>query len=76
MDEYSVAEAKARLSELLHDVEAGKNVVITRRGTPVARLVRAKKPLDLARIDAFRRTIPMQKESAADLIRRMRDEKY
>ena len=38
MDRYSVAEAKAHLSELLDRVEAGEDVVITRRGVPVARL--------------------------------------
>ncbi|HRO58691.1 MAG TPA: type II toxin-antitoxin system prevent-host-death family antitoxin [Burkholderiaceae bacterium] len=41
MKEVAVYEAKARLSELLSDVEAGEQVVITRRGVPVARLVAA-----------------------------------
>ena len=34
--EVSVAEAKAKLSEILKQVEAGENVAITRRGKPVA----------------------------------------
>ncbi len=34
--EVSVAEAKAKLSEILKQVEAGENVTITRRGKPVA----------------------------------------
>ena len=34
--EIGVGEAKARLSELLHRVEAGERIVLTRRGTPVA----------------------------------------
>jgi prevent-host-death family protein len=33
-------EAKTRLSQLVAEVEAGREVVITRRGRPVARLVR------------------------------------
>jgi hypothetical protein len=33
----SVAEAKARLSELLNQVKVGEEIVITRRGRPVAR---------------------------------------
>ncbi|MDP9190369.1 MAG: type II toxin-antitoxin system prevent-host-death family antitoxin [Acidobacteriota bacterium] len=37
-----VFEAKARLSELLQDVRAGKEVVITSHGKPVARLVPAE----------------------------------
>ena len=32
-------EAKTHLSELLASVERGEEIVITRRGTPVARLV-------------------------------------
>jgi len=38
--EVSVAEAKARLSELLRRVElTGEHINVTRRGVPVARLV-------------------------------------
>lgn len=36
----NVHEAKTRLSRLLADVEGGADVVIARRGVPVARLVR------------------------------------
>lgn len=39
MKEVAVYEAKTRLSELLVEVEAGRQVVITRRGVPVAKLV-------------------------------------
>jgi len=39
METLSVAEAKARFSALLSAVEAGEEVVITRRGKVVARLV-------------------------------------
>ena len=37
--DVSVYEAKANLSKLLKDVEAGREVTITRHGRPVARLV-------------------------------------
>ncbi|KFB72605.1 MAG: prevent-host-death family protein [Candidatus Accumulibacter phosphatis] len=37
MSTVTVADAKARLSDLLAQVEAGEEVVITRRGQPVAR---------------------------------------
>ncbi|PJI94142.1 type II toxin-antitoxin system Phd/YefM family antitoxin [Luteimicrobium subarcticum] len=40
----NVQDAKTRLSELLHRVERGEDVVIARAGTPVARLA----PVDLA----------------------------
>lgn len=41
MESYSVYDAKTHLSRLLDAVEAGEEVVITRNGRPVARLVRA-----------------------------------
>jgi len=37
--EIGAFEAKNRLSELLRAAEAGRSIVITRRGRPVARLV-------------------------------------
>ena len=36
---YSVAEARAKLPEILDDVEAGNDVQLTRRGRAVARLL-------------------------------------
>ena len=41
MKEVAVYEAKTRVSELLAEVEAGEQFVITRRGVAVARLVAA-----------------------------------
>ena len=40
----NVHEAKTELSKLLAAVEAGEEVVIARRGTPVARLVKYERP--------------------------------
>ncbi|MBA3605457.1 MAG: type II toxin-antitoxin system prevent-host-death family antitoxin [Actinomycetota bacterium] len=39
----NVHEAKTQLSKLLAEVEGGDDVVIARRGKPVARLVRYKR---------------------------------
>ena len=39
--EVGASEARHRLSALLNRVEAGEEVIITRRGRPVARLVSA-----------------------------------
>jgi prevent-host-death family protein len=39
MTSYSVADAKARFSEMLDRVSEGEEVLITRYGKPVARLV-------------------------------------
>lgn len=75
----SVAEAKAHLSELLDRVEQGEEIVITRRGKPVAKVsgVRRKlEPIDLDEIDRFRESMPFQETPSVDLIRQMRDEGY
>lgn len=39
-----VHEAKTKLSKLLATVEAGEEVLIARRGKPVARLVKYERP--------------------------------
>ena len=46
MQTIGVFEAKSRLAALLNEVESGGEVLITRRGKPVARLVAAKPPFD------------------------------
>jgi prevent-host-death family protein len=79
MKKVSVVQAKAHFSEILARVESGHEVLITRRGAPVARLSgveRAKNPLQLDAIDAFRASLTPTHERSADLIRRMRDETY
>ena len=71
-----LAQAKARLSELLDKVEAGQEVVITRRGKAVAHLsavVGPKKPLRLGELAGFRATMPRLRRPAAELLRDLRD---
>ena len=78
MSTFSVAEAKTHLSELLDRAERGEEVVITRRGQPVAQLapVRPTKPgIDFARLRALRAAMPVSKTTATKVVRRMRDEK-
>lgn len=77
MRTVSLADAKARLSELLNEVEAGEEVVITRHGTPVARVVPARRPRKpLRSLAAFRAKFPQVRKSSAELIRKLRDEGY
>jgi prevent-host-death family protein len=79
MTRVSVVQAKANFSRLLAEVEAGQEVVITRRGTAVAKIsgVTARKaPPDLHAITAFRAGLTATKPAAAELIRRMRNERY
>jgi prevent-host-death family protein len=52
MSTYGAFDAKNRLSELLERVERGEEVIIARRGKPVARLVPAAGGLDRAKARA------------------------
>lgn len=77
MNAVSLAEAKARLSELIDQVETGDTVDITRRGKPVARLTavaKPRKPIDAAQLQALTASMPPQTETAADMVRAMRDD--
>lgn len=79
MTDVSVAEAKAHLSELINRVLEGDTVRITRRGKVVVQIsapAEAKKPIDVEALRALTASMPMATESAADLVRRMRDEGY
>ncbi len=76
MATVKLADAKAHLSELVDRVEAGDSIDITRRGKAVARLAaipRPRKPVDMGRLRALMDSLPPQGESAADLVRAMRD---
>lgn len=76
MENVSVANAKAHLSELIDRVEAGEELVITRRGRAVARLL-AEKPVKksgpLPSMDALRARSRYSPVSSEALIRRLRD---
>ena len=77
MDTVSLAEAKARLSELVARAAEGETVQITRRGKPIAQIVpvqKPRKPIDVALLRSVSEKTPMQSESAGDFIRRMRDD--
>jgi len=80
MDTVSVADAKARLSELIEKALAGEPVEITRRGRPVARLVpaaAARKPVDPVLLRSLTGTLPSALVDAETLVRDMREgERY
>lgn len=76
MDTVDLADAKARLSELVHRVEAGASIEITRHGKPVARLVAATPPrkrIDADMLRSLTTSMPPQPEDAADPVWSMRD---
>ena len=81
MRTVGLAEAKAQLSALLDVVEAGDEVVITRRGQPVARLVRdgqgPQSEVALPwpqRLRRFHAGEPSLAGSAVALVRELREE--
>jgi prevent-host-death family protein len=79
MRRVSVVEARANFSRLLAESEAGREVVITRRGEAVARISGVapnKVAIDLKSIATFRAGLQPAKLTAPTLIRRMRDERY
>jgi prevent-host-death family protein len=76
MSAVNLAVAKAQLSELINKVEAGEEVVITRHGRPVARMVPAtplKQPVPLKRLAELRIQLPARKGSSAQAVRELRD---
>ena len=79
MERVGIYDARARLSELVGRVEAGEEVVLTRRGKPVVRLVAAK-PLregsgtaTVARIKALSKRLNIRVNNLRELIEQGRD---
>jgi len=77
---FSIADAKAHLSELAERAATGETLLITRRGRPVARVSpadRPRRPVDAARLGRLTDRIAHQAEDAAGFTRRMReDQRY
>jgi prevent-host-death family protein len=77
MGTVNLADAKARLSELVARAAAGDTVCIMRRGKPVAQLAPVgspRKPVDLKALRALTRSMRRQNEPARKSVRRMRDQ--
>ncbi|MEA3411763.1 MAG: type II toxin-antitoxin system prevent-host-death family antitoxin [Pseudomonadota bacterium] len=74
MLEINVKEARDRFRELLDLAEAGEDVVILRRGHPVARLIPVEKPVKhLPSLETFREGIGPSGSPSSDLLREDRD---
>jgi prevent-host-death family protein len=75
MSTVTLTEAKTHISHLLNRVEAGEEVIITRRGLPIARITPVEKPKQAVKCLAeFRSRMPRWRKSSAELLREMRDE--
>ncbi len=76
MTTVSLADAKARLSELVELAAAGERVIITKRGKPVLELSRpqaAPRRIKLGELRALTQRMPRQQQSAVELMRELRD---
>jgi prevent-host-death family protein len=80
MANYSVADAKAHLSDLLERAEKGESVVITRHGKPVvefkpvAQVGRPMTAVDLAWLRANRVELEVPDDDPRNIVERMRDD--
>jgi prevent-host-death family protein len=76
----TLADAKAHLSAVLDDVAAGEQVVVTRRGRPVARIVPERAPARRAAsswIEGLRGFVEAQPKAGGCSVADMRDsERY
>ena len=67
MKRVGMFEAKTNLSALVEEVEKGGQVVITRHGKPVAKLVRAEPMLTLEEVDRRRQALREIRKRANEL---------
>ena len=77
MTDVTLADAKARLSDMVDRAGLGEVVRITRRGKLVARLMaieREPRPIDLAALRALTDAMPLQAEPAKTWLRSVRDQ--
>ncbi len=79
MRSVSVREARAEIARLLEAVGAGEEVIITRRGDPVARLV-GLDPVSSNKItfpcrSDLRESLPPSPQHSSRLVRELREER-
>jgi antitoxin (DNA-binding transcriptional repressor) of toxin-antitoxin stability system len=77
MSQINLAEAKARLSELVDRAAAGERIVITKRGKPALEMVKPQAPPQRIDLKALRRLtagLPRQKQGAAEALHELRDQ--
>lgn len=79
MQIVNAKEARRNISHLLDRVNAGEEIVILRRGKPVAVMSKVeeqeRKPLRFPNRSKLRNKLPPMKQGSASLIRDIRDER-
>lgn len=80
METINVREAREKIGRLLDAVTMGEEFVITRRGKPVAKLVKADtvpaEPLRFPDRSALRSKLPPAICSSAETIRQIRNDRF
>ncbi|MDN5848225.1 MAG: type II toxin-antitoxin system prevent-host-death family antitoxin [Nitrococcus sp.] len=75
MTTINVRDARESIAKLLDLVQTGEEVIILRRGKPVARLIGPERTgISFPDRSQLRKNIPPMPQSAADLVRSLRDE--
>ena len=77
MSQINLAEAKARLSELVDRAAAGERIVITKRGKPVLEMIKPRPERQRFDLKALRRLTagqPKQRQGGAEALRELRDQ--
>ena len=75
MKTINVREGREKLSHLLDAVAAGEEIVIVRHGKPVARLTAPQsETVRFPDRSGLRASIPPAEETAAEIVRNLRDE--
>jgi prevent-host-death family protein len=77
MGSVTLADAKARLSELVERATQGETVLITRRGKAVAQIAGLSQPrqkVDLAALQRLTKTMTPQPAPAGEWISKIRDD--
>lgn len=76
MRTVSLVEAKTHLSGLLAEVEGGEEIIITRHGRAIARVLPPEKPkqvMPLEQLAALRKEMPGWSEPSRDILGKLRD---
>jgi prevent-host-death family protein len=74
MQTVNIKEARKNLSSLLNRVETGEEIVITRRGNIIAKLVPTKQGGDLPSLKKFRSSIRSLEKSLSRTIVDLREQ--
>jgi prevent-host-death family protein len=75
MQEINIKEARSRFTAILESATKGEDIIITRRGKPIARLTRInEKSIPLGSLKEFRAKIDVKDTPLSDTVVRLREE--